>query len=218
MLSESMEKYLKVIFGILEQEERASTTVIARRLEVAPASVTAMIKKLQRRRLVTYRPYRGVRLTRAGERTALEIVRHHRLLELYLSEALGVPWDRVHDEAEKLEHVLSEDLENRMADALGDPVFDPHGAPIPSRDGKIRRIETRSLSSVESGAEVEVVEVTDSDPGLLRYLGEREMYPGAIFRITDVGAFHGPLVIEKKGRELVLGRRAAEKIRVRTVS
>jgi DtxR family Mn-dependent transcriptional regulator len=218
MLSPAMEKYLKVIFAILEREKRASTSVIAERLEVAPASVTAMVKKLERVKLVTYKPYHGVRLTRAGERTALEIVRHHRLLELYLAEALGVPWDRVHDEAEKLEHVLSDDLEDRMAAVLGDPSFDPHGAPIPRRDGTIRRVETRSLSSAKSGDKVEVVEVTDTDPGLLRYLGELEMYPGTVVRIVKVEPWHGPLRIDTNGREVVLGRRVAEKIRVRNVT
>jgi DtxR family Mn-dependent transcriptional regulator len=177
-----------------------------------------MIKKLQRMKLLTYKPYRGVRLTRAGRRTALEIVRHHRLLELYLSQALGVPWDRVHDEAEKLEHVLSEELEDRMDAVLGNPVFDPHGAPIPGRDGTIQRVETRSLATVASGEKVEVVEVTDGDSGLLRYLGEMEMYPGTVIRIIEVQPYHGPLKIRTRGREVVLGRRAAGNIQVRNVT
>ena len=218
MLSKAMEKYLKVIFGILEREKRATTSDIADRLKVAPASVTAMVKKLQHLKLVTYKPYYGVRLTKAGKRTALEIVRHHRLLELYLSEALGVPWDRVHEEAERLEHVLSEELEDRMAAVLGDPAFDPHGAPIPGRDGTIHRVDTRSLSSVGLGEKVEVVEVTDGDPGLLRYLGGLEMFPGTVVRIIGVDPYHGPLKIRSKGREVVLGRRAAGKIRVKNVS
>jgi DtxR family Mn-dependent transcriptional regulator len=177
-----------------------------------------MIKKMEHLKLVTYKPYYGVMLTKAGKRTALEIVRHHRLLELYLSEALGVPWDRVHEEAEKLEHVLSEELEDRMAAVLGDPAFDPHGAPIPGRDGSIHRIDTRSLSSVAPGEKVEVVEVTDGDPDLLRYLGGLEMFPGTVVRIIQVEPFHGPLKIETKGREVVLGRRAAGQIRVKNVS
>jgi DtxR family transcriptional regulator, Mn-dependent transcriptional regulator len=218
MFSEAMEKYLKVIFGILEGEKRATTSAIAERLGVAPASVTAMIKKLQRLKLVTYKPYYGVTLTKAGKQTALEIVRHHRLLELYLSEALGMPWDRVHEEAEKLEHVLSEELEDRMAAVLGDPAFDPHGAPIPGRDGTIQRIETRSLTSVALGEKVEVVEVTDGDPGLLRYLGGLKMFPGTVVRIIQIEPYHGPLKIRTKGREVVLGRSAAGNIRVKNVS
>jgi len=218
MFSEAMEKYLKVIFGILEREKRATTSAIATRLEVAPASVTAMIKKLQRLKLVTYKPYYGVKLTKAGKHSALEIIRHHRLLELYLSEALGVPWDLVHEEAEKLEHVLSEELEDRMAAVLGDPAFDPHGAPIPGRDGSIQRVETRSLSSVTSGEKVEVVEVTDGDPGLLRYLGGLEMFPGAVVQIVQVEPYQGPMKIKTNGREIVLGWLAAGKIQVKSVS
>ncbi len=210
-----MENYLKVILEILEQEERATTSAIADRLVLSSASVTAMIKKLARLKLIAYEPYQGVRLTEIGTKTALEIVRHHRLLELFLSEALGVPWDRVHDEAERLEHVLSEDLEDRIAAVLGNPKIDPHGAPIPAPDGTVQRIEGRRLSSVDPGESVVVVEVADRDPELLRYLGKLDMYPGTEVRVLAVEPYQGPLVLKSNDREFILGRLAADEIRVR---
>lgn len=214
MLSHAMENYLKVIFEILEKENRATTSSIARRMQIASPSVTAMVKKLAKRKLVTHAPYQGVRLTASGEKTALEVVRHHRLLELYLLEALGVPWDQVHDEADKLEHVLSEDLERRIDDALGNPKVDPHGAPIPSRDGKIERVDAKRLSGVAAGETVTVVEVEDRDPALLRYLGELNLYPGTVLKVVAVEPYDGPIVMKSDDREIILGRIAAEEIRV----
>jgi len=214
MLTAAMEDYLKAIFVVLEQEQWATTSAIAKRLEIAPASVTAMIKKLSRLNLITYQPYQGVRFTDVGEKAALEIVRHHRLLELYLSEALGVPWERVHEEAEKLEHVISEDLEDRMARVLHDPSVDPHGAPIPARDGTIRRVRARPLSAVDPGETVTVLEVDDRDPELLKYLGRLELYPGTVVRVKAVEPFEGPLLLHLNRREITLGRRAADGIRV----
>ncbi len=214
VLSQSMENYLKVIYEVLEREDRAATSAIADQMGVASASVTAMLKKLAGLQLLTYERYQGVRLTPAGEKTALEIVRHHRLLELYLAEALDVPWDRVHEEAERLEHALSDDLEERIATALGDPKVDPHGSPIPSRDGIVDRVDARRLSSVEAGETVTVVEVADRDPDLLRYLGKLEMFPGTVVRVLAVEPFQGPLVLRSNGREFILGRQAADEIQV----
>ncbi len=214
MLSQAMENYLKTIFEVLEKDERATTSAIADRLDVAPASVTSMIKKLAQLKLVTHKRYQGVRLTRVGEQAALEIVRHHRLLELYLAEALGVPWDRVHDEAEKLEHVLSEDLEDRIANALGDPKIDPHGAPIPARDGSMHRVDARELSMVSAGETVMVVEVDDRDPELLKYLGKLKLYPGTEVEVAGIEPWEGPLMLKVNGRNIVLGRSAATRIRV----
>lgn len=214
MLSDSMENYLKVIYEVLERNDRATTSSIAERMGIAAPSVTAMIKKLAGLNMVTHEPYQGVRLTRVGEEMALEVIRHHRLLELYLAEALGVPWDRVHDEAEKLEHVLSEDLEDRIAEALGHPTVDPHGAPIPARDGTIERVHAVPLVEVEPGTRVTVVEVEDRDPDLLRYLGELDLYPGAEYRLVRVEPYGGPIVLEAGKREVILGRAAAEEIRV----
>ena len=214
MISQSMENYLKVIFEILEHEERANTSAIAGVLGVAPASVTAMLKKLADMKMIAYEPYQGVRLTEVGEKTALEVLRHHRLLELYLAEALDVPWDRVHEEAERLEHVLSEDLEERISAVLGNPTVDPHGSPIPSRDGIIERPAGRRLSAVPAGETVKVIEVGDRDPDLLRYLGKLEMYPGTEVKILAIEPFQGPMVLSSKGREFILGRQAADKIQV----
>jgi len=213
-LSQAMENYLRAIFEVLEREERATTSAIAGRLGVASASVTAMIKKLSRLRLIRHEPYQGVRLTPAGEQAALEIIRHHRLLELYLSEALGVPWEQVHTEAERLEHVISEDLENRIATALGDPSFDPHGSPIPARDGTMQRVKTRRLSSVTVGETVTVVEVSDRDPELLRYLGGLQLYPGTTVHVTGMEPFEGPMILQANGRQIMLGKQAADRVRV----
>ena len=214
VLSQSMENYLKVIYEVLEREDRAATSAIADQMGVASASVTAMLKKLAGLQLLTYERYQGVRLTPAGEKTALEIVRHHRLIELYLAEALDVPWDRVHEEAERLEHALSDDLEERIATVLGDPKVDPHGSPIPSRDGIVDRVDARRLSSVEAGETVTVVEVADRDPDLLRYLGKLEMFPGTVVRVLAVEPFQGPLVLRSNGREFILGRPAADELQV----
>ena len=147
-----------------------ATNDLAERLGVTPASVSAMVKKLDERGLVEHVPLQGRALTAAGERVALEVLRHHRLLELYLAEHLGVPWDRVHEEAEALEHVLSEYLEARIAAKLGDPTHDPHGDPIPSVDLQIDEGDARALESLEAGATGRFVRVSDSDPAMLRYL------------------------------------------------
>jgi len=214
MLTQTMEDYLKAIFDVLEFENRATTSAIATRLDIAPASVTAMIKKLSRLKLITYEPYQGVQFTEIGKRAALEIVRHHRLLELFLSETLGVPWERVHEEAEKLEHVISEDLEDRIALALKNPSVDPHGAPIPARDGSMQRVQARRLSGVGAGETVTVLEVNDRDSELLRYLGELKLFPGTTLQVKSVDPFEGPLFIHLNQREITLGRRVADKIRV----
>jgi DtxR family Mn-dependent transcriptional regulator len=214
MLTQAMESYLKTIFEILESEDRATTSAIADQMNIASASVTAMLKKLARLKLITYEPYQGVRLTEVGEKTVLEIVRHHRLLELYLAQALNMPWDRVHEEAEKLDHVLSEELEERIAEALGDPAVDPHGSPIPTRDGTIRRVDARCLSSVNVGETVTVVEVSDRDPELLRYLGDLGMLPGTVVTVLAVEPFEGPLVLQANAKEFILGKGAARMIRV----
>jgi len=213
-LTQSMENYLKAIFEIQERAERATTSSIAERMSLAAPSVTAMVKKLAELRLVTHEPYQGVQLTHAGEMAAAEVVRHHRLIEKYLSEALGVPWDRVHEEAEKLEHVISEDLEERIDGALGYPTVDPHGAPIPARDGTVIRADARPLVSVAVGESVVVVEVDDRDPELLRYLGERRLFPGTRINVVRVEPFGGSLVLRVDEREFAIGREAAADVRV----
>jgi DtxR family Mn-dependent transcriptional regulator len=209
-----MENYLKAIFEIQERVDRASTSLIAERMALAAPSVTAMVKKLAELRLVTHEPYQGVRLTRAGEMAAAEVVRHHRLIEKYLAEALGVPWDRVHEEAEKLEHVISEDLEDRIDGALGYPTVDPHGAPIPARDGTVARVTASPLSESAGGDCLVVVEVDDRDPNLLRYLGERQLYPGTDVEVVRVEPYGGSTVLRVGGREFSIGRDAVAVIRV----
>src|SRR5690242_8066084 len=154
-----------------------------------------MAKKLSALGLVEHVPYKGVRLTDAGQRVALEVLRHHRLLELYLAESLGVPWDRVHDEAEVLEHVLSEELEELIAAKLGHPTHDPHGDPIPSADLVIDEAPTERLADQQPGAEGRFVRVSDSDPEMLRYLADRGIAPGDAFEVVDRQPFDGPLFV-----------------------
>ena len=148
-----------------------------------------MIKKLADSNLVSYERYQGVKLTPPGEKIALEVIRHHRLIELYLAEALNVPWDQVHDEAEKWEHILSEDLEDRIDKILGYPTTDPHGAPIPSRDGNIEQRDTNLLSELTQGDNAIIVEVSDDDTDMLRYLGKLELYPQTNIQIISISPF-----------------------------
>ncbi|MCB0194816.1 MAG: metal-dependent transcriptional regulator [Anaerolineae bacterium] len=209
-----MEDYLKAIFQLGKLEKQVSTSALAEYLKVAPASVTNMCKKLAELNLVVYEPYRGVTFTLAGQKMVLEIVRHHRLIELYLAEALGVPWDRVHEEAEKWEHVISEDLEERMAAVLGDPKFDPHGAPIPTRSGYVHEQDSNRLVDMETGDNMIVVEVDDRDPELLRYLGELGIYPGTKITLLVRAPFNGPLTLSNGDEEYNLGYQAAKSIRV----
>ena len=174
-----------------------------------------MVRKLAELGLVTHERYRGVRLTEAGTRLALEMVRHHRLLELFLAESLGVPWDRVHQEAEVLEHVLSDELEALIAAKLGHPTHDPHGDPIPSADLVIAEERTACLSSLEPGAEATVVRISDADPEILRYLAAREIVPGTRLRVIDKQPFGGPLFVEVEGATHALGGQLATSMRVR---
>ena len=214
LISQAMEDYLKAIYKLLELDGVVTTSALAEYMGVAPASVTNMCKKLAELKLLEYERYQGVKFTVAGEKLALEIVRHHRLLELYLAEALGVPWDQVHQEAEKLEHVLSEDLEERMAAALGDPQFDPHGAPIPSRTGAVEQPDSGRLVDMQAGNKLVIVEVDDQDPELLRYLGEMGIYPGTRIELINCAPFNGPLTLCVGEQEYNLGYQAAKSILV----
>jgi len=153
-------------------------------------------------------------LTKAGEKIALEVIRHHRLVESYLTEALGVPWDKVHEEADKWEHVLSEEMEDRISAMLGNPTTDPHGAPIPARDGSLPETRLRRLSDLEPGERAVVAEVSDHDPELLRYLGEMGLFPQTKLRLISAAPFQGPLTIEIGGREQAVGREVAGQVLV----
>jgi DtxR family transcriptional regulator, Mn-dependent transcriptional regulator len=214
-VSDAIEDYAKAIYSLETQTHAPVTTnALADRLEVTAASASAMVKKLAERGLVEHQPYRGVRLTAAGRRIALEVLRHHRLLELYLAEHLGVPWDRVHEEAEALEHVLSEDLEQRIAAKLGNPTHDPHGDPIPGVDLTIDEGTTDSLAALTVGDRGAFARVSDSDPEMLRYLADRGVRLGDHIEVIEKQPFDGPVSIRVRGKVHVLGGRLAGAIRV----
>ena len=213
--SEAIENYAKAIYALEQRGDGPVTTnALAERLHVTPASASSMVKKLDELGLVSHVPYKGVKLTESGRRVALEVLRHHRLLELYLAESLGVPWDRVHDEAEVLEHVLSEELEELIAAKLGNPTRDPHGDPIPSAELEIEERETQCLAELETGARGLFVRVSDSDPKMLRYLAELGITPGERFEIVERQPFGGPLFARFEGRVQALGGDLAAAMRV----
>jgi DtxR family Mn-dependent transcriptional regulator len=214
MHSEALQDYVKQIYILQDTDGRAATSAVAGRLGVSAASATAMFKKLAEAGLVEHRPYHGVVLTRDGERIAVEVLRHHRLLELYLTKALGMPWEAVHMEAERLEHVLSEELEAAMDAALGYPDTDPHGDPIPSADLVVRLEADQPLALLEPGQEGVVSRVPDGDPDLLRYLGGLGLVPKATFTLVAKEPFAGTLTLEIDGSRHALGLPVAEKIRV----
>ena len=194
-LSGPVEDYLKAIYDLERDAQPATTNEIAERLDISPASVSGMVRRLAEQGLITHEPYRGVRLTSDGRRAALRTLRRHRILECYLTEVLGYPWDRVHDEAERLEHAASEELIERMADALGDPLHDPHGAPIPSREGVVEETTRRTIADALSGERLRVRQVMDEDGERLRYLAELGIRPGSIIRILDRAPFDGPITL-----------------------
>jgi DtxR family transcriptional regulator, Mn-dependent transcriptional regulator len=213
--SDAIEDYAKAIYALaLRGDGVVSTNALAERLQVTPPSVSAMIKKLAERGLVEHVRYKGVRLTGDGERVALEVMRHHRLLELYLAEHLGVPWDRVHDEAEALEHALSEGLEARIAAKLGNPTHDPHGDPIPDAQLHIDEGQTRCLAELKAGDHGRFVRVSDSDPEMLRYLDERGVRLGDTFRVVERQPFDGPLSVRFGKTVQILGGALAATMRV----
>ena len=217
MLTHAAEDYLKSIYKLQEKGGKVSTGILAAYLNVKPASATGMIKKLKTMKLVRHERYRGVTLTDAGRVIALEIIRHHRLLELYLFKALGVPWDGVHEEAEKLEHVISEDMEARMDEFLGYPTADPHGAPIPDKNGVVTQTEHIPMTDLRDGQSCLVAEVSDTDPALLRHLGSFNLYPGTAFQVKEVAPFDGPFTIDVAGKQVVIGREVAKHVFVDNV-
>lgn len=214
--TEAMEDYLKAIYALARRAEgTVGTSDLASRLGVAPATATAMLKRLDGLGLVRHQPYKGSSLTPAGEKVALEVIRHHRLLESYLSQALGMPWDRVHDEAEVLEHYISEELEGLIAEKLGDPSHDPHGDPIPGPDlAPPGDDDSIPLAELEPGSSGTFTRVSDSDPEMLRYLAERGIRPGVRLTLTGSQPFGGPLLIEVEGVEHALGGELVRRMRV----
>jgi DtxR family Mn-dependent transcriptional regulator len=213
--SQAVQDYTKAIYALeLREGEAVSTNALADRLGVTAASASGMVKRLDELGLVEHQPYRGVSLTDDGRRVALEVMRHHRLLELYLVKSLGVPWDRVHQEAEVLEHVLSEELEELIAAKLGDPTHDPHGDPIPTRDLTIEEGSTLSLQTLEVGDRGTFTRVSDSDPEMLRFLAERGIAPGDWLEVVDKQPFDGPLFVRFGDDVHVLGGELARAMRV----
>jgi DtxR family Mn-dependent transcriptional regulator len=213
-VSSSVQDYAKAIYSLGRSGDSVTTSALADRLHVSPASASAMVKRLASLGLVRHERYHGVRLTAAGERVALEVMRHHRLLELYLAEALGMSWDRVHDEAEVLEHAISPELSELIATKLGNPTHDPHGDPIPTRDGEIDEGATRALADLQPGDRGVFARISDSDPDMLRYLSERGIVPGTELEVRGREPFGGPLSVLSAGRQHALGLPLARAIRV----
>lgn len=218
-LTQSTEDYLKAIYDLTLDGERATTNQIAEQLSVKPASVTGMLKRLAADEppLLEYRKHQGAELTKEGKRAALEIVRHHRLLELFLHKTLGYSWDEVHVEADRLEHVISEEMEERIAQVLGDPLHDPHGEPIPSRDLHIPAQSTIRLNELRAGQEAVIQHVDDNDPELLRYLQGIGLVPRACLEILSYSNFDDNLELKVEDRVIVLGPKVTRHIFVEVV-
>ena len=214
----AVEDYSKAIFALESRtEEPVPTNALAERLGITAGSVSAMLKRLDELGLIAHIPYRGVRLTPEGRKIALEVIRHHRLLESYLAEALGMPWDRVHAEAEVLEHVLSDDLEELIAAKLGHPTVDPHGDPIPTVDFDLKESETSRLDDLPVGTTGRFVRVSDEDPEMLRYLAEQGISLGDRLEVTGRQPFGGPLFVRFGERTHALGDGLARAMRIEEV-
>lgn len=213
-----VEDYLKAIYELERSGGSAATTEIAQRLAIAPASVSGMIRRLAEQGLLEHERYRGVRLTDEGRRVALRMIRRHRIIEAYLTQMLGYPWDRVHDEAERLEHAASDELVDRMATALGEPEVDPHGDPIPTREGVIDERVHRTLDQLAPGEWGRVVSVSDRDGARLRYLGELGLKPGEEVAVVERAPFDGPISVRIGGELYQIGRGLAVIVRVEAAS
>ncbi len=209
-LTRSVEDYLKVIYHLSSQGGFAATSDIAASLDVSPPSVSGMVKRLSETGLIEHVPYRGVQLTNQGRRAALRMIRRHRVLEVYLTQQLGYDWDGVHDEAERLEHAVSDELIERMAGALGDPRYDPHGAPIPTAAGEIEETDLTALADARVGAVLELRQVGTEDPARLRYLAEQGLLPGTILTVSDRQPFNGPTTVALEAGTRVVGRELAQ--------
>ena len=218
-LTQSIEDYLKAIYDLTLFDQRATTNQIAERMGVTPASVTGMLKRLSSYDppLLEYHKHHGVALTPAGEQVALEIIRHHRLLELFLHDRLGYPWDKVHAEADRLEHVISEDLEERIAQDLGDPLHEPHGDPIPNRDLSLASEALLPLDRLRPGQRAVVQRVRNDDPALLRYLESIHLTPQAQVIVLDYSSFDGNLRLQIGSQVIVLGPAVTQQIYVEVI-
>ncbi len=208
-LTDAMQDYVKEIYKLRLEGQPATTSAIAMRMGVRPPSVTAMLKRLSALGLAEHAPYRGVELTPAGDRVALEVIRHHRLLEMYLAQALGLSLDEVHSEADRLEHALSEELEARIDRSLGYPTHDPHGDPIPDAELRLDRKRLRTLASLEPGDEATIQRVPDGDDELLRYLSKLALVPGKKVKLRAAEPFGGPLTVRVGKAEHAISRELA---------
>jgi len=204
-LTAPVEDYLKAIYTIGKGTGAAATNEIAQRLALAPASVSGMVRRLADQGLLAYERYHGVKLTETGRRAALRTLRRHRVIEAYLAQALEYPWDRVHAEAERLEHAASDELVDRMAATMGEPEFDPHGAPIPTRDGAVDETEYTSLADLAVDMPGVVVRVADEDPAMLRYLAELSVVPGKRVTVKSRAPYGGPITIVVGRQEISVG-------------
>lgn len=212
-----VEDYLKAIYEIERSGAAAATTEIAQRLSIAPASVSGMVRRLADQGLLEHERYRGVRLTEEGRRVALRTLRRHRIIEAYLTRALGYPWDLVHDEAERLEHAASDELVDRMASAIGEPTTDPHGAPIPTREGTIDERSLRTLEDLQAEQRGRIVRVSDDDAERLRYLAELGLVPGTTVTLVERAPFGGPLRIRIGSMERLIGPALASGVLIETI-
>jgi DtxR family transcriptional regulator, Mn-dependent transcriptional regulator len=213
-LSDAVQDYLREIYKLQLEHGEVKTSTLAMRMGVAPPSATAMMKKLASLGLVEHRLYHGVRLTRPGERIALELLRHHRLLELYLARTLDLGIDAVHAEADRLEHALSEALEEHIDKALGSPTQDPHGDPIPDLKLRIAHPKSKPLTELRAGQEATVERIPDGDGELLRYLATLALVPGEPVQLVRAEPFGGPLIVRTNGREVAISRQLGDQIRV----
>lgn len=212
MFGSAVEDYLKTVYKLSQRTSRVTPSAVAEAQEVSLAAVTKMVKRLKELKLVAYERGRGIELTAGGTKVALEIIRHHRLLEVYLKEALGYTWDQVDGEAEILEHVISEEFEDRIDAMLGHPTHDPHGDPIPTKDLEIDSTVHPPLVEMEPGQKARVARVSDEDPAMLRYLGELGIYPAAGVELLEREPFGGPYRVKVDGREHRIGEELARNV------
>jgi len=217
MISESVEDYLKQTYKLQSDNEKVSLSDLATNLDVSAPSVTQMVKKLEKSGLIKYTPYQGVRLSEKGNKIALEVIRHHRLLELFLSEIMGYPLEKVHAEAEKLEHFISEDFEELLSERLGNPTVDPHGDPIPGKDGKFKKQLYLPLLEAPLKTNLLIKRVGDTNPEVLGYISKLGLLPNIKLTILRKEPFDGPLILKAKNKEIPIGRNIAKTIFVKVV-
>jgi DtxR family transcriptional regulator, Mn-dependent transcriptional regulator len=212
MPSISVENYLKNIYELEARKERVTTSLLAESLKIAPASVTGMIKKLSKKGFLRHVPYKGVEVTEKGKRSALKIIRKHRLWEMFLLEVLHFPWDTIHEEAEEFEHIMSDKIEDRIDEVLGFPTVDPHGAPIPRKNGTIKKLNLRPLGLAEEGTTVRVLSVIDENPELLQYASSIGISLNSRIVVKQKHAFDDSMVIRIGSKETVISSKLAQNI------